>query len=199
MIMKIGQINRGSNLGEKIFRLSTQEDVQTIVEIGTWNGMGSTKCIYDAVVGTKKQVWSLECNKLRHEEAKINLGFLPPNFKLIHGTIVTAQELIPILESLDNETLKGWLKEDIAWIRNTPNAMTLLPEKIDLCIIDGGEFSGDIEFFRLWERCKYIILDDTNAIKHRKTKEFILANPDKLELIEDNVVERNGFLICKVC
>jgi hypothetical protein len=196
--MKVGQINRGSDLGEKIYRICTQDNVRNIVEIGTWNGMGSTKCIYDAVIGTSKHVWSLECNRLRHEEAKVNLGLLPPNFKLLHGTIVTAEELTPILETLDNETLKGWLKEDIAWIQSTPNVIDSLPEKIDLCIIDGGEFSGDIEFFRLWERCKYIILDDTNAIKHKKTKEFILSKPDKLKVIEDNIVERNGFLICEV-
>jgi len=196
--MKTGQINRGSNLGEKIFRICTQPNVRTIVEIGTWNGMGSTKCILDGVVGQNKKVWSLECNKTRHLEAKINLGFLPPDFNLLHGTIVTAEELTPILETLTNETLKQWLTEDIEWIRHTPNVIDQLPEKIDLCIIDGGEFSGDIEFFRLWERCHYIILDDTNAIKHKKTKEFILSKPDKLKIIEDNIIERNGFLICEV-
>jgi hypothetical protein len=196
-MMKVGQINRGSNLGEKIFRICTQDNVRNIVEIGTWNGMGSTKCIYDAVMGTSKSVWSLECNRLRHEEAKVNLGFLPPNFKLIHGTIVDAHELEPMMKDL-SEGLQVWLKEDLGWIRNTPNVMDQLPEKIDLCIIDGGEFSGSIEFFRLYEKCHYIILDDTNAMKHTKTKEFILSKPDKIKLIEDNIIERNGFLICEV-
>ena len=31
--MKLGQINRGSLLGEKIYNLSAQKDIRTIVEI----------------------------------------------------------------------------------------------------------------------------------------------------------------------
>lgn len=193
-----GQINRGTLLGDKIYGMCRQSNVNTIVDIGTWNGMGTTKCIYDAVIGTRKEVYSLECNKLRHEEAKINLGFLPPNFKLIHGTIVDADELEPIMETLENDTLKGWLKDDLNWLRSTPNVLDKLPPKIDVCVIDGGEFSGDIEFFKLYNRCHYIILDDTNAIKHKKTKQFILSNPDKFKVLDDNAVHRNGYLICEV-
>lgn len=196
--MNQGQINRGSRLGDKIYGICRQSDVKTIVDIGTWNGMGSTKCIYDAVIGTNKQVWSLECNKIRHEEAKINLGFLPPYFKLIHGTIVTYEELAPRMEKLENDTLKGWLKEDLAWLQNTPMVLNQLPEKIDLCVIDSGEFSGDLEFFKLWQKCHYVVLDDTNAIKHKETKKFILANKDKFKILEDNTTGRNGYLICEV-
>ena len=194
--MKLGQINRGSLLGEKIYNLSAQKDIRTIVEIGTWNGMGSTCCIRDGVAGTTKNVYSLECNKVRCEEAKVNLGFLPPNIKIIHGTIVDAKELEPLMEGL-SEGLQVWLREDLGWIRNTPNVLKDLPTKIDLCIIDGGEFSGSIEFFKLWEQSKIIILDDTNALKHEKTKKFILDNSDIFEIIDDNTIERNGFLICK--
>jgi len=193
-----GQINRGSKLGEIIYNLAKQKDIINIVEIGTWLGLGSTKCIYDAVMGTSKQVYSLECNKLRLEEAKINLGFLTPNFRLMHGTIVDAVELEPLMETLENDTLKGWLKEDLNWLRITPNVLNQLPSKIDLCIIDGGEFSGNQEFVKLWERCKYIILDDTNAIKHQETKKFILSKPNTFNIIEDNITDRNGFLICQV-
>jgi len=196
--MKQGQINRGTLLGDKIYGMCRQSNVNTIVDIGTWNGMGTTKCIYDAVIGTRKEVYSLECNKIRHEEAKINLGFIPSTFKLIHGTIVDAKELQPIMDTLENDTLKGWLKDDLNWLRSTPNVLNQLPEKIDVCIIDGGEFSGDLEFFKLWQKCHYIILDDTNAIKHKKTKEFILSNPDKFKVLDDNVTHRNGYLICEV-
>jgi len=198
--MKVGQINRGSKLGEAIYNLAKSPEVKTIVEIGTWNGMGSTKCILDGVLasGKRKDVYSLECNKLRYEEAKINLGFVPPTFKLIHGTIVTAEELIPIMSTLENDTLKGWLTEDINWIKNTPYVLDRMPERIDLLIIDGGEFSGGIEFNRLYRRCGILILDDTNAIKHTKTKEFIKSKPNEFRIIEDNVSDRNGYLICEV-
>lgn len=193
-----GQINRGSKLGETIYNMSRRPDVTNIVEIGTWNGMGSTKCIYDAIIGkTKKQVWSLECNKMRLEEAKVNLGFLMSNFRLIHGTIVDYNELAPIMETLENDTLKGWLKDDLNWLKVTPNVLNQLPDKIDLLIIDGGEFSGEKEFHKLWERSHLIILDDTNALKHKETKKFILSKPNALKVIEDNKIDRNGYLICE--
>jgi hypothetical protein len=196
---RIGQINRGSILGEKIYELSRLLEVKTIVEIGTWNGMGSTKCIYDAVIGTKKEVWSLECNLIRIGEAKVNLVFLPSSFKIIHGTIVTYQELAPKMNILENDTLKNWLKEDLGWIKTSPYVLDQLPEKIDLYIIDGGEFSGYIEFNKLWKKCKFIVLDDTISNKHTQTRKFILENPDKFKILDDNLKDRNGFLICEVC
>lgn len=196
----VGQINRGSKLGEQIYELSKLPEVKTIVEIGTWNGMGSTKCILDGVLAkkTRTYVYSLECNKLRHEEAKVNLGFLPPTFQLIHGSIVSYQELVPQLAILEDETLKGWLRDDLNWLRMTPNVMDKLPERIDLLIIDGGEFSGHLEFEKLWDRSTYIVLDDTNAIKHQATKKEILSKLETFEIIEDNTTDRNGYFICKV-
>lgn len=193
--MQLGQINRGSILGEKIFNLAKQSDVNTIVEIGTWNGLGSTKCIYDAVIGTRKNVWSLECNKIRHEQAKVNLGFIPPTFKLLNGTVVDAKDLEPMMKDLPDGQ-QEWLKEDLNWIRQIPNVFNNLPEKIDMLIIDGGEFSGLIEFELLADRSKYIILDDTNATKHIKTRELI-NNDNKFKVINDNTYERNGFMICE--
>ncbi len=194
-----GQINRGSKLGEIIYELAKKQEVKTVVEIGTWSGMGSTKCILDGVLSKrgKTDVYSLECNKMRYEEAKTNLGFLPPSFKLIHGTIVDASELRPMLQTLDNETLKGWLEEDLGWLQVTPNVLEMLPETIDLFVLDGGEFSAKKEFELLWNKCLYIVLDDTNAIKNKDTKRFILSKPDVFEIIEDNVVDRNGYLVCK--
>ena len=99
--------------------------------------------------------------------------------------------------SFENQTLKGWLNEDLQWLRITPNVMDKLPERIDLLIIDGGEFSGHLEWQKLWDRSTYIILDDTNVIKHLETKKEILSKPETFEIIESNTADRNGFLICK--
>ena len=198
--MIAGQINRGSLFGEHIYNISRRSDVQTIVEIGTWNGMGSTKCIYDAVLGSKKQVWSLECNRIFHEQAKTNLNavLLPANFKLVLGSIVTVEELQQFTGTLPGPEYEKWLSEDIGWVRNCPNVLDQLPEKIDLYIIDGGEMSGWIEFEKLWKRCNYIMLDDTLALKHIQTRAFILGNPDKFKVIDDNTRERQGYLVCEV-
>lgn len=197
--MTKGQICRGSNLGEKIYNFSKWEEVHTIVEIGTWLGLGSTKCILDGVLdkeSNKTVVYSLECNEERHYQAGINLGKLPENFHLLHGTIIEAKELQQMIGTVKQAIHRQWLVEDIEAVETAPNVFDKLPDRIDLCVMDGGEFSGKLEFEKLWQRCKFIILDDTNSRKHKETKKFILNNPDKFVVIEDNTYERNGFLIC---
>ena len=56
MLEKLGQINRGSLLGEHIFNLAKDPKIKNIIEIGTWNGLGTTKCIYDAIISSNKQI-----------------------------------------------------------------------------------------------------------------------------------------------
>ena len=67
-----GQINRGTTTGEFIYSLCLNEDVQTIVEIGTWNEMGSTKCVADALLQRfdDSKMISLEANKKMYDLAK---------------------------------------------------------------------------------------------------------------------------------
>ena len=40
-----GQINRGTELGEMIYNLAQDTQYKNYVEIGTWNGEGSTQCL----------------------------------------------------------------------------------------------------------------------------------------------------------
>ena len=60
----VGQINRGSQLGEVIYDMCNQNDIKNIVEIGTWNGMGSTKCIYESIVNNSHDSLQVLCSQL---------------------------------------------------------------------------------------------------------------------------------------
>ncbi len=193
-----GQVRRGSEPAEKIYNLVRQQDVKTIVDIGTWKGMGTTKCILDGIMDGRKrhyEIFSIECNLMFHAEAKVNLGFLPPKFHLIHGSLIDAKDLYPMREKLEGVEL-GWLEEDISAIKSSPNVLNQIPEKIDFLIIDGGEFSGKIEFDLLWERSNYIFLDDTSSYKNKDSRSFVIAHPDIFEVLYDNITDRN-YLICK--
>ena len=192
-----GQIRRGSPAAENLYNLVKQPDVSIIVEIGTWKGMGTTKCILDGITDSHKKnflVYSLECNKLFHEEAKINLGILPPGFNLIHGSLFGEEKLVPLREKLDGKEL-SWLEDDINAIRNSKNVLHLIPKKIDLLIIDGGEFSGEIEFNLIGDRAKYLFLDDTTSIKNENNRKYILSHPNEFKVMNDDVANR--YLICK--
>ncbi len=205
----IGQINRGSTLGEIIFNLCKQPDIKTIVDIGTWNGMGTTKCIYDAALEKSGEylVCSIESSKKYYQEAVANLPKLA-NFHLLLGKIVERDELIDIDQSDDkffNGSLglgaygkkiqKSWLAEDIKNYNNVPNVLGLLPEKIDLLILDGGEYSSLAEFHKLKDRTKYFVLDDTVPLKNSEVAQIIKQG--NYEILFDRPDDRNGFLVAK--
>jgi hypothetical protein len=135
--------------------------------------------------------------------AKKNLPNLP-NFYLIYGKIV---DTLINFDSLDDsnfrdhpkELKRTWFNEDNKNMKSTKNVLAQIPQKIDLLILDGGEFTSEIEFNLLKSRSRFIILDDTNdfCVKNRSAREEILANPTTYQIIMDDQNDRNGYLICE--
>ena len=68
----VGQISFNSKIGEFIYNYALNEKYINFLEIGTWNGLGSTKCFIDAFLQRKTayNFYSLECNKDKSEYAK---------------------------------------------------------------------------------------------------------------------------------
>jgi len=193
-----GQLHKGTLIGSKIYELTKLPEISTIVDIGTWNGNGSTRCIYEGILHSGKKhykVLSFEIDKNFYEQAKINLFPHLHNFDLIFGSLVTYEELVKQREIYGKHK---WLEEDLKNISKAPYVFDIIPEKIDLCVMDGGEFSGYIEFNKLWERCTYIVLDDTQTDKHPESRKFVINNPDKFSIIYDNINERQGCMVIKV-
>ena len=62
--------------------------------------------------------------------------------------------------------------------------------KIDLLLLDGGEFSGYADFLSLYLRSKFIVLDDCNKFKQYNVLNFIEEHKANLELIYDS--EKRG-------
>jgi len=178
-----GQININTPLGKYIYDISKKPEVKTIVEIGTWNGCGSTMCIKKAIIDSNKldyNVISIECDKEMHKLATAN--FKPiDNFNLVWGTIITESELLNpdvldnnFFKTYDKITQTQWFLSDKKNISECPNILNILPEKIDLLILDGGEFSTYAEYNKLKNRYKYIVLDDTTCIKSSKIRDILL-------------------------
>lgn len=196
----IGQIQPESQAGKWIHSICSKNEVSKIVEIGTWNGMGSTKCIFEAIKNTNKKLISLEINPDMHNIAK---SFYEncQEIELILGKIT--DELID-LNSLDDsffsdysiQTKSEWRKQDLINLQNCPNVLEKIPSKIDFLILDGGEFSTFHEFQILKDRSSFIFLDDVNipCIKNYLVREELLQTS---ELIYENLSDRNGFSIFK--
>ena len=72
-----------------------------------------------------------------------------------------------------------------------------LPKIFDIVLLDGGEFTTYFEYKILKDRCKYLLLDDTNVNKCKLIVKEIKNNKNEWEILEENKKTRNGFMICK--
>lgn len=204
----LGQINLGSIAGDFIYKTCLMPQNNIIVEIGTWNGLGSTKCAMKALIdkefSEQDKMFSIETSKKMHDLAVQNwqtvlLGFnslIGEKLNLIHGRIIEKEELIP-LEELRNykdyiSDWENWYKQDLENIQICKNVLEDLPKNIDVLILDGGEFSTLAEFYKLKDRSRVIICDDSNITKCKKVRQILLEDKS-FKIMIDLPNERNGF------
>jgi len=200
--MATGQINFETDLlGRAIVNIVSQSFVKTIVEIGAWNGMGSTRCV---LAGLKNKsdyrFLSFECDSEMYSQAvENNKANLNEKFSLHLGKLVEVSDMLSWFdkESLDAEHNK-YLTSDIENMTNVPNLKDIVPDSIDVLILDGGEFSTYPEWLLLKDRSYMVILDDTSTFKCKLIREEILKSPDKYQIIVDRPTHRNGFLIYRL-
>ena len=201
--MSLGQINYETNkLGKHIVEITKLPDVLNIVEVGTWNGLGTTRCVLQGIHESGKtnyNFYSFECNPEMYNQAVENNKNIDPNrVNLIYGKIAdeTLLDSWFDLTGLTSEQ-RGWFEQDKEWMKNVPNVVDRLPEHIDFLILDGGEFSTYLEWQTLRNRCKYVALDDTTQLKCKKVRDEILTDKN-YRIIEDDVRgSRYGFLIAE--
>jgi hypothetical protein len=104
-------------------------------------------------------------------------------------------EIFP--QCLTDTKYKHWNEVDIINMKkcnlflNRPN----IPDMFDVLLLDGGEFTTYYEFQILKNRCKVIMLDDTNADKCKLIVNEI-KNDSSWKIIKQNDT-RNGFLIAE--
>lgn len=184
-----GQILLDSDAGKFITKTCSRDDVSTIVEIGTWEGGGSTQCVLQGIKNTSKSFFTIECCLDKYKIATKE----KPESKNIHylfGRIIEKEELNE--DNLSNEE-KGWIQNDIKFMSECPNVLSLLPNQIDFLILDGGEFSTRSEFLKLKGRAKVIFLDDTKCRKNKLNRSDLLVDASYKTIIDSS--GRNGWAI----
>jgi hypothetical protein len=196
----MGQITLDSWLGNFLREICKKHpEIKTVVEIGTWDGMGSTDCVIQGFLESEKtdiKFVSLESNPQMYQNAcGAWKDRLPEWASLVHGRVVDESEM----DSSDlSDQEKVWFKEDVDGMATCPNVAEDLPENIDLLILDGGEFSTKSEFLKLVSRSSIVVLDDTRARKCNWIREHALQNTDKYELIFDAPDVRGGIMAFSV-
>ena len=197
-----GQIDERSEIGRWIQTLSSLEENHFIVEIGTWNGRGSSRMIASGVsqklsanpntTGICK-VTGFEIHEGMYKKSEKFLSHYD-FFNVVYGSIVPPEEL----DNLDlSKEEQAWFQQDVQRMRLSPIVEDLIPVQIDLLILDGGEFSTYAEFKKLENRTyKWIVLDDTKTRKCHRILEEIKLNGRYMLVSESD--ERNGTAVVRV-
>lgn len=202
-----GQLNENTEAGKLIINVIKNNVLNNILDIGTWNGLGSTKCILLGIENNinqnqKPKLISIESNKDKNIIAKNNLKYFiennENNIQILHGSILKKNDIHDIQtifpQLLNNSEFMRWHNIDIINIENSPYLYDIIPNELDFVLFDGGEFTTYYEFEKIFLRCtKYIALDDVNAIKCMKIREFLKGHNDWIEL--NYINEQNGFAL----
>lgn len=194
-----GQINVDSTLGQYLYNYASDEKYTTYLEIGTWNGLGSTKCFIEGFKQRKSNFlfYSLECNTEKHNYAK-NLYNIE-NIHILNEVILNTMpsdiyEVFP--EIKENEVYAYWNSIDFQNMKEKPLFLDRkdIPNHFDVLFLDGGEFTTWYEYQKLKDRCNIIIMDDTNVSKCKKIVNELKNDTENWTLIHESN-ERNGYAL----
>jgi hypothetical protein len=208
-----GQVTMDTELGMLLRALAKQPDVLVCVEIGTWNGEGSTYCIAQGLHETSGHLVGIELNPVFYEQAvRFYSGKALP-VEIIKGLALAVKDYpdpehfreqasSTFWEREDPGCYKRWYAEEheMARCAERVNVLKDIVEReghVDLAFIDGGEFTSASEFLFLEPHIRrYVVLDDTSAarsIKNAAAREWLRSSRD-WEIVRDELGQGNGWL-----
>jgi len=183
-----GQINLDSKCGKFIFDLIQNNEIESVLETGTWNGCGTTRVLYEALKDKKnKKVISLETNQSFYKKAHTlyeNIDWV----NVLNKRIIEIEDLVQEHEFNDPRHSE-WISHDISDFKET-ECLNIDDMNFDLCVLDSSEFGGFSEFNKIKNKCKYLVLDDSSVLKHEKTRKYCL---DNFKTLADFPLDRNGW------
>ncbi len=200
-----------------IQRIAREEDIRTVLEIGSSSGHGSTEALVNGLRenSNKPILFCIEVSKSRFAElqkryvndffikcynvSSVSLEQFPDEIEVITFYDTTQTNLN--LYSL--EQILSWLQQDTEYVKSSrvPEAgiKSIRRENnidfFDLVLIDGSEFTGSAELDEVYG-AKFILLDDINTFKNYKNLSQ-LSISSEYTLIEHNSHIRNGYAVFK--
>ncbi|MEH1992648.1 class I SAM-dependent methyltransferase [Nostoc sp.] len=198
-----------------IQKIAREEDIKTVLEIGSSSGEGSTKAFVTGLRENpnKPTLFCMEISKNRFTELKNN--YKNEDFVKCYNMssiavkkFPTEKEVVDFYNSLHTnlniyplERVLGWLRQDIEYVNNSgvsDNGIQIIKNQnnidyFDLVLIDGSEFTGQAELDEVYG-AKYLCLDDINTFKNYRSFNRLLSDPDYLLIISNQNI-RNGYAI----
>ncbi|MBH8556283.1 FkbM family methyltransferase [Nostocaceae cyanobacterium CENA357] len=198
-----------------IQRIAREEDIKTVLEIGSSSGEGSTEAFVTGLRENpnKPTLFCMEVSITRFAELKKryeNESFVKPyNVSSVPvGSFPDKKQVVDFYNYTQNnlkfypiETVIGWLRQDVEYIRQSgvfDNGIQKIKQEnnidfFDLVLIDGSEFTGSAELDEVYG-AKFICLDDITTFKNYNNHQKLLADPNYV-LLEQNNAIRNGYSI----
>lgn len=220
-ISKIGQITTESNFGKLLLDFASNPFYKRFLEIGTWNGLGSTMCFHkgfqirsSSLNDHYKDCFldSLEINREKAHSAMHHYKDYP-NIRVHHATLVNyipekddEDEVITwerVVKDLDIKTsdhgMKKWFDTDTINLVDCPvfepsHSMDEHGYLYDVVLLDGGEFTTFYEFEKLRHVSKVIICDDINTYKCSRVCNILLSDERWIQLVHEPD-DRNGYCV----
>jgi hypothetical protein len=204
------EINLNEPFGYEIFQTVVKFDLRNNLEIGSWDGEGSSSCFVkamDLLAGDKKLV----CIEIVEDKFKVLANrFKDKSFvKPFLGSSISYDSLVPknfddVWNSAYNhipktlyskELVKSWYDRDVETIKRTPSFLEYDNEVYDSILIDGGEFTGYSEFLLVKDKCRVLFLDDVHHAYKCNQIYNELKNDESWNLYRERHDVRNGFAI----
>lgn len=184
-----GQVEPSQEIFEWIKTCASNDSVESILELGTYTGLGTSRAILEGMeLNPKAFSIGIEVDEKLAKIARKNVAS-NKNYKVLHGSLITSEQL----EGSDlTEVEKKWFANDLAMLKLAPSiSLREIPDRIDLLVSDGGEFGGFAELTTLLSRCsRFIVLDDISVRKNLKAFQF-LCSLEEWRLVAHST-ERNG-------
>lgn len=197
-----GQINMNSDFGSCIYNIAKDEKIQNILEVGSWNGQGSTVCIMNAIINKpNSKLYSLEANLDMFNIANTFWNKnINNNLILLNGSLHNKIADITKLNMIYNNNIPYYNEHYIIEkkiLENTKIIDITDINNIDMIILDGGEYTTEGDFDVLIKKNpEYICLDDVNVYKCKNIRQLLL-NDSNWKLYNENLNQRHGWSIFK--
>ena len=191
-----GQINRNTDFGKYLYFLAGHTDCNKWLEIGTWNGKGTTSCILDGFRDSNKidgYLISYEANPTMYKIAKENMKDHECSSQLtIHNGRPLSGKSFPLINDLDDGSFyfrTYYDTERYLYTEAKEIEPVYAPEGI---VLDGAEYTGMIDWESIpKQNLKIIFLDDVNVKKNNNVLEMLMKDP--LWILHKRGDERNGW------
>jgi hypothetical protein len=205
----MGEINTSDEFGQNIVTIVRAYNINNILEIGSWDGTGSTSCFVEAMRGfPTKQLICVEplvdrYNQLVenmkqydwvscHNTASISYkSLLDNNFENIWSSPYNK-----LTQWVQKDLANKWFDDDIQMLKTFDSGyLEDHSNGYDGALIDGSEFTGFSEFEILKDKVNFFFLDDCDkAFKTNRILNILTDDPEWSQIIHQPNV-RNGYAI----